>query len=538
MKYSCDTHFIYLTNPPFQRKDEIKENLSGVWFDTQKRGKGWRFPRNLFVYRELWRKFIELRNDHKFIDHYKSSKDEIEFWMMIKEAATDEFGLRPYQNQDANYLVQRGSCLVLNEPRTGKTPTMITVMKALNKRMNIVICPSSLVFNWKKEFEQWYPEMKVFPVNGTPKQRDSIYQSYGECSSNKVLIISKDTFKKDKLVQEAHFHVAIVDEAHFLRNWKSAQSEAIFKLQSNVKYALTGTPSVKHGSDVYGLLHFINPDAFPSYWQFTDRYWNILDNGWGKDVGELRGFREEELRTLMAVNSVQRKRKDVMKWLPAQTRQTIPVQLGKKQLSYYDKMLDTFEVYDEQLEHGVDTLNVLSQLMRLRQICLDPRLLGFKEVGAKTTALLEFAEEMNEPFIVFTMFSSYFELVKGDLEKIGKRVEIIDGSVSKTNRQKIVERFQSGKIDILLANITAAGTGLTLDRSDTVVFLDKSFSPADNEQAEDRIVPTTKERYHPINIISFVAEGTVDERINEILNRKEDFTKIINKPELLKGVLQ
>jgi SNF2 family DNA or RNA helicase len=169
------------------------------------------------------------------------------------------------------------------------------------------------------------------------------------------------------------------------------------------------------------LLHFINPDAFPSYWQFTDRYWNILDNGWGKDVGELRGFREEELRTLMAVNSVQRKRKDVMKWLPAQTRQTIPVQLGKKQLSYYDKMLDTFEVYDEQLEHGVDTLNVLSQLMRLRQICLDPRLLGFKEVGAKTTALLEFAEEMNEPFIVFTMFSSYFELVKGDLEKLGKR---------------------------------------------------------------------------------------------------------------------
>jgi SNF2 family DNA or RNA helicase len=68
------------------------------------------------------------------------------------------------------------------------------------------------------------------------------------------LIISKDTFKKDKLVQEAHFHVAIVDEAHFLRNWKSAQSEAIFKLQSNVKYALTGTPSVKHGSDVYGCF--------------------------------------------------------------------------------------------------------------------------------------------------------------------------------------------------------------------------------------------------------------------------------------------
>jgi len=144
---------------------------------------------------------------------------------------------------------------------------------------------------------------------------------------------------------------------------------------------------------------------------------------------------------------------------------------------------------------------------------------------------------MSEPFIVMTMFSSYFELVKGDLEKLGKRVAIIDGSVSKQARQRVVEMFQKGKIDILLANIIAAGTGLTLDRADTIVFMDKSFSPADNEQAQDRIVPTTEDRYHPINIISFVAEGTVDERINDILERKEDLTKMINKPELFREVL-
>jgi SNF2 family DNA or RNA helicase len=154
-------------------------------------------------------------------------------------------------------------------------------------------------------------------------------------------------------------------------------------------------------------------------------------------------------------------------------------------------------------------------------------------VGAKTTALLEFAEGLNEPFVVMTMFSSYFELVIPDLIKLGKRVVVIDGSVSKANRQKAVEKFQRGEIDILLANIVAAGTGLTLDRADTIVFLDKAFNPADNEQAEDRIVPTTRDRLHPINIISFVCEGTVDERINDILERKEDLTKIINKPEVL-----
>ena len=546
MKYSCDTHFIYLTNTPFVRKDEIKENLSGVFFDTEKRGKGWRFPRTLHAYRELFKAFPELQSNFEFVQDGKKAAKQLEETLYAKKHFRfDDERLREYQNQDAAFIESRGNlasgCLVLNEPRTGKTPTMITVLKALNKKVNIVICPSSLVFNWAKEFQKWYPECLVYPVNGTKKQRQVTYDNFHEVVSvtrdKAVLIISKDTWKMEKELQEWKFDVAIVDEAHFLRNWKSKQSESIFNLKSKVKYALTGTPAVKHGSDIYGLLHFINPDAFPSYWQFTDRYWNILDNGWGKDVAEPKKNREEELLNLMAMNSVQRKRKEVMQWLPAQTRQTISVQMGKKQTSYYDKMLDTFEVWDEKEKHGVDTLNVLSQLMRLRQICLDPRLLGFKEVGAKTTALLEFAEEMSEPFIVMTMFSSYFELVKGDLEKLGKRVAIIDGSVSKQARQRVVEMFQKGKIDILLANIIAAGTGLTLDRADTIVFMDKSFSPADNEQAQDRIVPTTDDRYHPINIISFVAEGTVDERINDILERKEDLTKMINKPELFREVL-
>jgi SNF2 family DNA or RNA helicase len=540
VKYQADKNFIYLIDPPYTRKDEIKQNLSGVWFDTQKRGKGWRFPRTLHAYRELWKAIPQLKNLDEFINDGKLANQEVEYWKSIKnEKGWDDDRLREYQKQDTNYLKNRGSCLVLNEPRTGKTPTMITVLKAMNSKVNIVICPSSLVLNWAKEFKQWYPSMKVYPVVGTPKQRNTLYTDFqAKHTQPKVLVISKDTWKKDESLHTLEFGVAIVDEAHFLRNYKSKQSEAIFALKSKVKYALTGTPSVKHGSDVYGLLHFINPEAFPSYWQFTDRYWNINDNGWGKDVAEAKGFRSDELLTLMNMNSVQRKRKDVMKWLPAATYQTIPVQMGKKQTGYYDKMMDTFEVWDEKEEHGVDTLNVLSQLMRLRQICLDPRLLGFKEVGAKTTALLEFAEEMTEPFVVMTMFSSYFELVKGELEKIGKNVAIIDGSVSKSNRQKIVESFQMGKVDILLANIIAAGTGITLDRSDTIVFMDKSFSPADNEQAQDRIVPTTKEKYHPINILSFVCEGTVDERINDILERKEDLTKLINKPELFREVVK
>jgi SNF2 family DNA or RNA helicase len=531
MQYRSDENFVYLIDTPFNKKEDMKQYLSGVWV-SNKKFKGFRFPKNVHCMRELVRYFPELKENEEFIRDGKMLADEVDYWLGQKTEKGwgnlfDE--LRPYQQEDVNYVTSRGSCLVLNHPRTGKTPTMITVLKALRTKKNLVVCPSSLVLNWAKEFKQWYPECFIFPVIGTKKQREKSYEIFKNVSYKSVLIISKDTWKLDTELHDWIFDAAIVDEAHFLRNWKSKQSEAIFEIKATYRYPLTGTPSVKHGSDVYGLLHFIDPTRYSSYWQFTERYWEIQDNGWGKDIANAKRAREKELLSLMAVNSVQRKRQDVMKWLPKAQHQTIPVQLEGKQLKLYNQMLDTFMADDEETEHEIDTMNKLSQLMRLRQLNLDPRLLGFKEVGSKTTALIDFAEGMNEPFVVMSMLSSYFDLVKGDLEKLGKKVEVIDGSVTKSNRQRIVEDFQSGKVDILLANIIAAGTGLTLDRSDTIIFLDKSFNPADNEQAEARILPTTEERYHSVNIISLVCSDTIDERINEILDRKQDLTDIINK---------
>jgi SNF2 family DNA or RNA helicase len=538
MQYRSDENFIYLIDTPFGKKEDMKQYLSGVWV-SNKKFKGYRFPKNVYCMRELVRYFPELRTNEEFIKDGQELGEEESLWLELKNWANiHNDKLREYQNQDAGYLMKRGSCLVLNEPRTGKTPTMITVLKALGTKRNLVICPSSLVLNWAKEFKQWYPEMAVQVVNGNKKKRKEVYDNFNRVLTFThlpvVLIISKDTWKLDNDLHDWIFDTAIVDEAHFLRNWKSKQSEAIFKIKATYRYPLTGTPSVKHGSDVYGLLHFINPERYSSYWQFTDRYWEIQDNGWGKDIANAKKAREKELLSLMSINSVQRKRKDVMKWLPKAQHQTIPVQLDGKQLKLYNQMLDTFMADDEETEHEIDTMNKLSQLMRLRQLCLDPRLLGFDVCGSKTDALLEWAENNTEPFVVMTTFSSYFELVKPELEKLGKRVEVIDGSVTKSNRQRIVEDFQSGKVDILLANIIAAGTGLTLDRSDTIIFLDKSFNPADNEQAQDRIVPTTEDRYHSINVISLVADGTIDERVNEILDAKEDLTKLINRPEVFK----
>ena len=550
MHYVAEDNAIFLLDPPYRRKEEIKEVLSPDWSDTAKRGKGWKFPRNLFVYRELYKFFEGLRKNPQFMADYKAAGEELEHWMEAKnDTSVVDSRLREYQNQDVNFLAKRGSALVLNEPRTGKTPTMITLMKVLRHKRNLVICPASLVLNWAQEFHKWHPEMKVHAVSGTPKQREVIYENYRKQTKSgtpAVLIVSKDTWKSEKYeVRKWQWDVTVVDEAHFLRNIDSAQSTAILSIKSHIKYALTGTPTIKHGSDVYGLLHFIKPEEYSSFWGFTKRYWELDDNGWGVqlDTSVERENRKKELLMLMASNSVQRKRKEVMQWLPDQTRQTIPVEMDKKQAKLYAQMLEDFVVYNEDDEDADEVFaqNKLTQQIRLRQICLDPRLIKGLEncgvVGAKTKALIEFADDMKEPFVVFSMLSSYFDIVEPELRKLGKRVKTIRGNITKKDRDRIVRDFQNGTIDIILANITAAGVGLTLDRADTVVFMDKAYTPAENAQAEDRIVPTTKDRLHPINIISFVTYGTVDERINELLEQKENVTKIINNPELFRQLV-
>lgn len=526
MQYRSDQHFIYLNGflPP-----DLVDILDAV-----KTKNGWRLPKNLHVYRELYKMIPELRSNAEFVSDGKRSAKEREYWLALKKERSMSFPeLRPYQNQDAYYLIQRGSCLVLNEPRTGKTPTMIKVLSALGKRRNIVICPSSLVFNWAKEFQRWAEGVfDVYVASGTPTKRLAIMEEYKENSRKtpSVLIISKDTWKTvHESWEDVEFDVAVVDEAHFLRNYKTVQSKAIFKLKAKVKYALTGTPAVKHAVDVYGLLRFINPEAFPSYWQFAERYFVFRKDMWGKRIGEPKEHRKEELKTIMELNSVQRKREDVMKWLPRKNHQTLYVKMEGKQMKLYEQMLETFVASDG--DNEVNTMNKLAQLIRLRQLCLDPRLLGFDVVGAKTKALLEFAENQKEPFIVMTTFSSYFDIIKPELEKLGKRVGVIGGTLTQKKKFEVADDFQRGRYDVLLCNIIAAGTGFTLDRADTVVFVDKSYNPADNEQAQDRIVPTSEDRYHPIHIISLVCAGSIDERVNEIIENKEDITKIINNPE-------
>jgi SNF2 family DNA or RNA helicase len=321
-----------------------------------------------------------------------------------------------------------------------------------------------------------------------------------------------------------------VDEAHFLRNYKSNQSKAIFQLGKHAKkrLALTGTPSVNSGVDCYGILHFLFPDKFPSYWQFVDRYFKTWDSPWG--TREINGYkREEELKEILDLISVQRKRSEVMSWIPPKQYQTIEVEMGDKQKKAYESMLYNFVVEDAG-ETKADASGVLAQLTRLRQLCLSPDLLDIKASSAKESFLLEWLEDnQNEQVVIFSNFSSYLKKLQFKLlDKFNEPIETITGDVNKENRYDIVKQFQEGKLRVILANIEAAGVGLTLDAASVAIFLDRHYSPVYNQQAEDRIVQTTENSNQNCTIIDVVCKDSIDRHINDLLSKKKNVIEVIN----------
>ena len=527
--FSFDKDFVYIKTGYYE-KDKLK-NLDGVWV----KNKGWKFPKNLWCMTELEYYVPELVHNISFQNVKQHLQQGFAKLLELKKKeATVNPKLRPYQNQDVLYLYHLDNAGIFNEPRTGKTPTTIELIRQLNAQQNVIICPASLIWNWKKEFEQWYPEHTTVVIHQTKAKRQEIYKSFSEGT----MIISKDTFKQDK--PDIDFNVAVVDEAHFLRNYKSSQSESICKLRAKRKYALTGTPTVKHAVDIYGILKFLYPAKFPSYWAFANRYFHVHQGVFGTEIGGAKAERKDELQEMVGLMSVQRKRKDVMQWLPSKIRINIPTVMNKKQRSLYDQMAKEFIAADDNVE--IDTSTVLAQLTRLRQLSLDPRLLGFDVAGEKTEAIVEYIENNQEPVVIMSMFTSYLKLIASLLPP-DVDYGMITGETHSTVRQKTVEDFQKGKLKVILCNIIAAGVGLTLDRAETIIFTDKAWNPADNEQAEDRITPVSKERNHKHSIITFEAEDSVDARINRLLDDKKSITDIINEggmqavKKLIRGVL-
>ena len=526
-----DSNHIFVSS--YAHRHELKA-MGGTWSSKHQ---AFKFPKSAYVMQEIEDTCPALSQSKLFeelTEKLHHGREKLRDMKQARPKQKQGDRLREYQRQDVQYLTAIPHAGVFNQPRTGKTPTMIETVKERGAIKTLVIVPASLQYNWKREIEIWHTDAQIYMYNGTPKNRAQQLSDFTDTLTPAYLIVSKDTAKRDKEALAIDHDICIVDEAHYLRNDDTLQSKAVYTIgyMAKHRYALTGTPTVKHPSDVFGILKFLYPHKWTSRWAFIGRYFNILDNGFGKTIGAPIAHRVKELQDFMDAISTQRLRKDVMQWLPNKTKHQHICKMDSKQAKAYKSMLEDFFV--EQGDKIVDTENVLSQLMRLRQITLDPSLIGLNIPSAKTDALLEALEENvyatdSEPVIIMSMFTSYLKQIKPMIEKLGKRVRMITGEMSNNEKNESAKAFQRGDVDVLLCNIISAGTGFTLDKGEVIIFTDKAWNPSDNEQAEDRVTPTAQERNHKHFIVSMVCENTIDQKIEALLENKENLTSVINQ---------
>lgn len=499
-------------------------NLTGAKLDAVyvKSQKAWRVPYNLGALRDLHNLGYDVLALGKALSEAYKEVLDLKHISSPLDRGTE---LREYQRQDVNFLVSQQYAGVFNEQRTGKTPTMCRVMERISNR-SAVVCPASLVLNWRDEVLKW-TSLPVYVAIGAKGKREKVYKQYMEQGG--VLIVSRGTARNDlAMLQSLGTYTLVVDEAHFLRNRGTKQSEAIVSLGrvAKRKYALTGTPATSSPADVFGILHFLDPVKWSSYWHFAERYFKITKGfGSSRDVGDFKSLaRKREYEELLNIVSVQRKRKDIMKWLPDKQYQTIKLKMHKDQQKAYDEMRTMFEVE----EIGLDAPTILAQMTRLRQITSVPSVLGLSH-GAKFDFILEWLDENpNEQLLVFSNFSSGLKVLQENLRAKKYKVGTLIGETPKVQRDQFVRSFQSGVRQVLLCNIEAAGTGLTLDAAGTVIFLDRHYNPTQNEQAEDRIVATQQDRNLNALIIDLICEDTIDEKILQLVKEKKSITAVAN----------
>jgi superfamily II DNA or RNA helicase len=437
--------------------------------------------------------------------------------------------LRPYQATGAGWLVDRlgrlGGALLADEMGLGKTIQTIATINHLKRHSEasvgpvLVVTPTTLLGNWMAEIARFAPDLKCLLFHGSGRDR-----LRGKADQVDVIVTSYGTLVRDLAFHlQREYRLVAADEASLLRNPDAEISKSLCKLRAGARLALTGTPVENRMQDLWSIFRFVAPGYLGSRADFKERYELPASAGEVSSAGLL-----ERLRLKISPFVLRRTKDQVAKDLPDKLEIDEWLDLAEDQATLYSSLarsgLAEIERIRDQQGEGAGQMHLLTLLLRLRQVCVDPELLDLDSErvpsAVKIERLLELLGERFECSSKTLVFSQFTKNLRGIEKRISTgfgRVFCIDGTTR--NRQELVDAFQSEPGPaVFLISLKAGGYGLNLTAADAVVHLDPWWNPAVEAQATDRAHRIGQSR--PVTVYRFLTRGTVEERVRRMQERK------------------
>jgi superfamily II DNA or RNA helicase len=441
--------------------------------------------------------------------------------------------LRPYQRHGVAWLnflrENKFGGILADEMGLGKTLQTLAFIQSnhTNRKLSgpvLIVCPTSLVFNWLAEAKKFTPGLKVVALHGSGR-----HERFEDIAGSDLVITSYALIRRDaERYRDLEFDTLVLDEAQHIKNRQTQNAQAVKAVRAGHRLVLTGTPMENSVLDLWSIFDFLMPGYLGSATDFRERYEQPIARDKDEAVQARLGRR---LRPFI----LRRLKTEVAKDLPAKIQQVSYCELTEDQAGIYKQMLAVSrkEVMDAVGAQGVarSKMVVLNALLRLRQICCDLRLLKmdnteFNDESSGKLAmfgeLLEEAMDGGHRVLVFSQFTTMLGLLKDKLTAENIDFCYLDGAT--TNRGAVVEKFQaSSKIPVFLISLKAGGVGLTLTGADTVVHFDPWWNPAVEDQATDRAHRIGQTRV--VTSYKLITRGTVEEKILALQEKKRAIIK-------------
>lgn len=434
--------------------------------------------------------------------------------------------LRDYQFDGVKWLYTIHKCnfggILADEMGLGKSLQTICLIKKILKEYKdskfLIVVPTSLIYNWKNEFNKFGSEISIELLSGTKEKREQILNEF----KSSVYVTTYGILREDiDLYEDKFFKVCIIDEAQNIKNPKAGITRAVKKIKSQTRFALTGTPIENGVLELWSIFDFIMSGFLSSMVKFQEKY---KINEFNDKTNSLI----ERLHSQIKPFILRRKKVDVAKDLPEKIENNVYIDLSEKEMKLY--MAEVSRVKKE-MDNAIKAegfskarFEILKLITRLRQICIDPKIVydNFNLTSSKIENLLKVVKEVvdnGHKILLFTSFKTALGIVRNEFDKCGITSYTIDGSVNSKNRMDLVNKFNSDNTNVFLIMLKSGGTGLNLTSADVVIHLDLWWNPQAENQATDRThrIGQTK----TVEVIKLVARGTIEEKILELQKKKQ-----------------